>query len=460
MTGSEYFPGGLGEWTTPPGRRSTSRAARRSRRRRSRRRRTTTRPTRPAMSRSSAGSTSRPTTSTAAGSARSAARRPGTWRCGTSPARPVTSRLDRADRCAPGGGWLVAGGRRRGSLAALGAWSVVAVLLGPTPPTAHGPPRFVEEADAAGIDHTYDGDFRSSSGAASPSFDCDDDGRPDLYFAGGTEPAALYRNESPVGGRAAVRAGRGSGDGADRGGGRVSRSTSTATAPTDLAVLRFGENVLLRGLGDCRFERANEALGRSTAGNAWTTAFSATWEGDASLPTLAFGNYLELDAGGDGRPAPTTSWSGPSDGTSAYARSDPARARLVHALDPVQRLGSAPAVRDLRVTNDRQYYVDGRGAAVADRGRARLRACTRPTRAGSTCEIWGMGIAQLRRHRRRLPEVYLTSQADNKLQTLTAGPGATELPGHRAQSAGSSRTSRTREATRCRPPPGIPSSRT
>ena len=32
------------------------------------------------------------------------------------------------------------------------------------------------------------------------AFDCDDDGLADLYFAGGAEPAALYRNESEVGG--------------------------------------------------------------------------------------------------------------------------------------------------------------------------------------------------------------------------------------------------------------------
>jgi enediyne biosynthesis protein E4 len=30
---------------------------------------------------------------------------------------------------------------------------------------------------------------------------------------------------------------------------------------TDLVVLRVGETVLLRGLGDCAFERANESWG-------------------------------------------------------------------------------------------------------------------------------------------------------------------------------------------------------
>ena len=46
---------------------------------------------------------------------------------------------------------------------------------------------------------------------------------------------------------------------------------------TDLVVLRVGENVVMRGLGDCRFERANEAWGFD-GGDAWSTAFAATWE--------------------------------------------------------------------------------------------------------------------------------------------------------------------------------------
>ena len=40
---------------------------------------------------------------------------------------------------------------------------------------------------------------------------------------------------------------------------------------TDLVLLRVGENVVMRGLGGCRFERANEAWGFD-GGDAWSTA--------------------------------------------------------------------------------------------------------------------------------------------------------------------------------------------
>ncbi len=129
-------------------------------------------------------------------------------------------------------------------------------------------------------------------------FDCDDDGRQDLYLAGGEEPAALYRNRSPAGGALAFEAIPGK---------ATDLRQVTGAYPIDidgddvddLAVLRVGENVLLRGLGDCAFERANEAWGYD-GGDAWTTAFSATWESPDGLPTMAFGNYLVPDTVEDG----------------------------------------------------------------------------------------------------------------------------------------------------------------
>ncbi len=58
----------------------------------------------------------------------------------------------------------------------------------------------MEEATAAGIDHRYDGEDDFFVGGGVAAFDCDADGRADLFFAGGSAPAALYRNESPIGG--------------------------------------------------------------------------------------------------------------------------------------------------------------------------------------------------------------------------------------------------------------------
>ena len=127
------------------------------------------------------------------------------------------------------------------------------------------------------------------------AFDCDADGRPELYVAGGENPAALFHNDSPLGG--ALRFARLPSDATD-----LDLVTGAypididGDAVTDLVVLRRGENVVLRGLGDCRFERANEAWGID-GGDGWTVAFSAKWDSGARWPTLAFGNYLEPRGG-------------------------------------------------------------------------------------------------------------------------------------------------------------------
>ncbi len=162
---------------------------------------------------------------------------------------------------------------------------------GRSEPAAGAVPRFV--ADAGGIDHRYEGDFDYFVGGGVAAFDCDDDGRSELFFAGGSAPAALYRNESPIGG--ALRFTRLASPVTDL-------SAVTGAYPididgdglTDLAVLRVGQDVMLRGLGGCRFERADEALGVD-GGDTRTAAFSATWEGADTLPTLAFGGYLAPD---------------------------------------------------------------------------------------------------------------------------------------------------------------------
>ena len=62
------------------------------------------------------------------------------------------------------------------------------------------PPRFVDEASQLGIDHRYDGGFEYFVGGGVAVLDCDADGRPDLYLAGGEPGCGPDRVRSPVGG--------------------------------------------------------------------------------------------------------------------------------------------------------------------------------------------------------------------------------------------------------------------
>jgi hypothetical protein len=81
--------------------------------------------------------------------------------------------------------------------------------------------------------------------------------------------------------------------------------------------------------------------------------------------------------------------------------------------------------RDLRVSNDRHYYRDGEEQLW----RIELGAEPEPWTAAEgwrTVRIWGMGIASRDLDGDGMPEVYLTSQGDNKLQALAAGPGRPE----------------------------------
>ena len=282
----------------------------------------------------------------------------------------------------------------------------------PDPSAALEAPHFVEETDA--IDHQYTGDFQYFVGGGVAVFDCDDDGFSELFVAGGSEPAALYHNESAPGGalRFAALASPVTDLTAVTGGYPLDIDSD---GNTDLVVLRVGEDVILRGLGDCRFERANEVLGVD-GGDTWTVAFSAAWEGANELPTLAFGDYLEADGEGceDSRLVR------PDAGRGGYASTvalSPGYCTLSVLFSDWSRSGQ----RDLRMTNDRHYYRDGSeqlwhvepGEAPQEYTEAE---------GWRRMQIWGMGIASADVTGDGYPEVYLTSQGDNKLQTLAEGP--------------------------------------
>src|SRR5437867_2026456 len=288
-----------------------------------------------------------------------------------------------------------------------------------TPRVALGAPRFVEETSSAGVDHAYDGPFEYAVGGGVAVFDCNSDGKPDLYLAGGTNPAALYRNESPVGG--GLRFTRLGDPVTDLAGVNGAYPIDIdGDGVTDLVVLRNGENVLLRGLGGCRFERANERWAFN-GGTAATMAFSATWEDGGTLPTIAFGNYLN-PASDDPhhlcfdnellRPAAAGTYSRPITLTPSWC-----------ALSVLFSDWNRSGRMDLRVSNDEHYYLRTEGQEqlwrIPPRGAPSLYTADD---GWVTVQVQGMGIASYDLTGDGYPEVFLTSQSDNRLQTLTAGP--------------------------------------
>src|SRR5206468_2886349 len=256
------------------------------------------------------------------------------------------------------------GRRRSRTIAAIALLSVCALVFGssdvvpPKAPSALGAPRFVDEAASAGIDHVYGGGFGHAVGGGAAVLDCDGDGKPDLYLSGGSGSAALYRNDSQVGG--ALRFTHLIGAATDLIGVNGAYPIDIdGDGITDIVVLRNGENVLLRGRGGCRFERANERWGLDLTASA-TTLFS--------------------------------DWN---------------------------RSGRS----DLRVSNDEQYYLPSDGQEQLWRVAPREAPSLYTADDGwVTVQIQGMGIASYDLTGDGYPEVFLTSQADNRLQTLTLGP--------------------------------------
>lgn len=282
-------------------------------------------------------------------------------------------------------------------------------------------PVFAEETASAGLQARFTGDWEQMVGGGVAAFDCNGDRRPDIAIAGGTAPATLWVNESAPGG--ALRLLR-----ADAG---VEVTGVSGLYPldidgdglTDLVLLRVGEDLVLKGKGGCRFERANEAW-HFDGGDLWSTAFAATWEAGASWPTLAIGSYIDRTQ--DAFPWGSCTENrllrpGPNAGFAKPLPLLPSFCALSMLFSDWNRSGQ-PA---LRVSNDREYYKGGQEQLwhippgqpprlyTEGEGWQRLR-------------VWGMGIASADLDFDGFPEYFLTSMADNKLQTL-ADP-ASPLP--------------------------------
>ncbi|MFN3169468.1 MAG: CRTAC1 family protein [Hyphomicrobiales bacterium] len=272
-------------------------------------------------------------------------------------------------------------------------------------------PRF--EPRAIG-QHIYGGGWEHFVGGGLAAFDCNGDALPELYAAGGENPAQLFLNTSETGGQLSFET-----------------QTPQALALTsvigaypldidsdghlDLAILRLGENLLMQGLGDCQFAPF-ENLGFD-GGDDWSTAFSATWEDGEMLPTLAIGNYVDRDN-------PDGPFEACDDNVLLRPQGErygapllltPGYCALSMLFTDWGRQGRA----DLRISNDRHYYVRG--------GQEQMWAMEPTPRlygledGWQSHQLWGMGIATRDLNGDGLSEVYLTSMGDQRLQLIEPG---------------------------------------
>ena len=278
-------------------------------------------------------------------------------------------------------------------------------------------PAMIEEHDAAGLNHVYGGPWEFFVGGGGAAFDCNGDRKPDMLLAGGKNPAKLYVNESPVGGELRFREFP-----LDLG---KDATMATGAYPLDIdgdgqmdvALLRAGRNILLKGGQDCSFTVANRDW-KFDGGSEWTTGFSARWEEGLNFPTLAFGNYVD-------RSAPGTPWGTchdnfllrPDQGDKVSYSQPVALAPGFCSLSMMFTDWNKSGEPSLRITNDRQYYRGGEEQLWRVQPGKPPVAYSRAD-GWQKVVIWGMGIAEADLDADGVPEYALTSMGDTKLQKL------------------------------------------
>ena len=279
-------------------------------------------------------------------------------------------------------------------------------------------PVFTDRTAALNIDHRYTGGWEHFVGGGVASFDCDGDLFPELFLAGGAGPATLLRNVTGARGDALRLAPDPDAGVAITGVVGAYPLDLNGDGLLDLFVLRVGPNRVLLGQGACRFQDATDRLGLG-GGDRWSTAFSAMWEGARAWPSLAVGNYVDrADPDGPFEACDDNLLYRPRGGAyDAPMTLRPGYCALSMLFSDWGRQGRA----DLRVSNDRHYYVRG--------GQEQMWAMGPTPRLYSEGEgwqhhmLWGMGIASRDLTGDGLPEVYLSSMGDQRMQVLTGAPG-------------------------------------
>ena len=281
-------------------------------------------------------------------------------------------------------------------------WVLALCMLTATPATAQ-----VSFQTVPLPPHVYDGGWEHFVGGGLAVFDCDDDGDLDMVAAGGTNPMALFRNNSMGTIQFAQTP--------------IDITATTGAYPIDLdaddlldlVVLRVGPDVILKGTGDCTFVQTE--LPGVQFGDHWTTAFSATWEPGQDKPTLVFGHYVDRsDPEGPFEACDENHlWRPEADGTYQRTILAPGYCPLSALFTDWQRRGA----QDLRLSNDRHYYVrDGAeqiwqvSPEVKQLGEAD---------GWRRHQLWGMGIATRDLDRDGRDEVFLSSMGDQRLMRQT-----------------------------------------
>ena len=276
-------------------------------------------------------------------------------------------------------------------------------------------PKFSEETKSSGVRSVYAGEWQYMVGGGVATFDCSGDGFPDMLLAGGEKPAHFFRNTSKQGG-ALYFAQQKSGLEFDHVTGAYPLDID-GDGIMDVVLLRVGENIVMRGKGNCKFERANEAW-NFVGGDAWSVGFAATFERGADWPTLAVGNYIDRKQEALPWGSCTDNWLHRPDGTAKKFGAPIALKPSFCSLSMMFTDWNKSGTPSLRVSNDREYYQGGQEQLWhVETGKEPSLYTDKD--GWKFVRIWGMGIASYDLNFDGYPEYFLSSMADSRLQSLT-----------------------------------------